>query len=374
MISIRVRQFGYGFVTAFLITSSYPVGMWLALPSDQYLHYLGNEVTWSFYSWFLVPAGVGLLSSIFDLRSIRHVANWQLIIWGVIYVVFAVLIFQATLKDAAGIPTPDRISSTPVKGTNFQEIAINADHCVRKESRCAGKLVRSTLLSNVKQCRKKHGKNFSELRFPKEGLSKDKILDLAKNFEPRHAYFCEIISKNIHIKYKASIMVYVAILLNFLTVLFVFSFIYFSIFLAWYYFRKINRDVLYILIGVFIILVSWFPLRIYSQWFQWYGDLSHLIFYEAGQVLAFATLLMFLFLGAWAVILETGADIKVVIGGVYGTVAALFGFLAWWESEILYEFLGMMQRLGTPFVLIIYCLLLLFVALYVRAVMRSASQ
>ena len=188
---------------------------------------------------------------------------------------------------------------------------------------------------------------------------------------PEAAYYCEIIhlSEQAQKTLPDSAVVYVAIALNFMLISFIWCFIWLSSLYFAYARKDLGTPALNVLMGCFVVLASWFFFRAYSQWYQWYGDLSHIRYYFPYWVLlVFAVALLVLFL-IWTLTEHMAVSIYVAIPSVYGALAALFAAVAGINPSILTDAFWIVS--GMPAAL--YGLLLIgavmTLAVYARALL-----
>ena len=361
-------RFWIALVLALCVTASYPVAMLVTFPIEHVFAYLRHEVAWSFHAIFLLPIAVGLLAWAFKLGFFLEITFWKRCAWVLIFFVPVVPMIFAVIADIQVIPTPDRVSSA----NGLQKFAIEVDQCLRSPGECKepGKY-----LAFVPECRDKYGTRFKALRI-NGGYLKDEELDsLRKNFEKRHAYFCALLNKAGGFSIEENFIKIFMILLKFTLIIFVWSFVYYTLFMAINHFFKVDRSTLYPLIGCFIIFISWFPCQLYAEWHRWYGDLSHIrYFYDAFWVLLMIAFLLLLLFVAWTVVLIKGANFVTTVAAVHSTMIAVFAIVFGIKPRIVDVLFGIFGRLNDHIFVILMFIVLLYMIVYIRLVITAGAR
>jgi hypothetical protein len=350
-------------VAAFCITASYPVAMLVLFPGEQALQYLRNEVAWSFHAVFLIPIAVGLFASTFDLGRFFALEFRKRCAWVVIFFVPPILLFLAVIADREVVPTPDRVS--PANG--LQKVAMEVDQCLR-DSTCKDA---DKYLSAVSQCRNKYETEFKTLRI-NAYLERSEVESLSKKFENTQAYFCALLEKTGGQLTEGSVISSVIFALKLVLIIFVWSFICYSLFLAVNYFFEIDQRTLYTLLGCYIIFVTWFPCQLYAEWYKWYGDLSH-IKYWYGTFWAFLAIafLMLLLFAAWAAVLIKKANLITTVATVHTTMVAAFAIVFGLKPDTLNSLFVIFQTLDNSTFLVLMFIVLLYIIVVISLVMGA---
>lgn len=308
--NIDLRRFWWASGIAFFITIWHPISILIAMPTEVAFTYIRHEPTWSFYSVFLIPIGVGLLALTIDHQVIFNVQGLKKWAYGGLYLLLSAIIIWGVSLDSKGIPTPDRISMTKVNEINFQKLAVKIDQCLITNKGCIEDLEVSKLKndSKLKSCRDKYKEMDSTFE------SNDSIE--LENFSSRHAYICHILYKmeeNDVKELPKSIVTYVAKVLNFIIAMFVWTLVLWSFFLFSNYFNSVHTRVINILSSCVVVLVLWFPFRIYANWHQWYGDFNNILYYQAFWVFGFFALLLLVIYTTWIIKRTTEYDLVQII-------------------------------------------------------------
>jgi len=372
-ITIRPRRFWIATILAMAITASYPIGLWLIVKSDAWISILKNEVTWSVYSLFLIPIGFGLMVSVFDADVFRRIHRAVTVLFGVVFAIGVVALFFAVRGDTRGVLTPDRISSSLGGTRNFQSEAISIDSCLRAGSTCTNY---AALIAAVPQCRNRFANEYpNELRIDPTGLRPETLARWYEGATKRHAYFCALLNtaEQAGTELPRSAMVYIAQTLNFLLVLFIWCFIWLSHIYFAYVRRDLGDQALNVLVGCFVILVTWFPFRTYSEWYLWYGDLTHIWNYPPyWGLLLFAFELLLLY-AIWVITRLSRITLLAAIPSVYGVVATVVGVIAAIKPALLELVFTLFSRLPGALYVILLCGVVLAMAVYSRALLRQSN-
>lgn len=361
-------RFWIALVVALCVTASYPVAMLATFPIERVFEYLRHEVAWSFHAIFLIPIAVGLLAQAFNLGFFLGINFWKRCAWALIFFVPVVPMVFAVIADIQVIPTPDRVSSAD----GLQQFAIEVDQCLRSPRVCEES---RKYLGFVPECREKYGTRFKALRINGGYLNDQQLDSLRKNFEKRHAYFCALLNKAGGFSIEENVIKIFMVILKFTLIIFVWSFLYYTLFMAINHFFKIDRSTLYALIGCFIIFISWFPCQLYAEWHQWYGDLSHIFyFYDAFWALLMIAFLLFLLFAAWAVVLIKRANLVTTVAAVHSTMVAVFAIVFSIEPQIVDVLFGIFGRLNDYIFVILMFIILLYMIVYIRLVITAGAR
>jgi hypothetical protein len=356
-------RFWTALVVAFCVTASYPVAMLVLFPAEQALQYLRNEVAWSFHAVFLIPIAVGLLASIFNLGLFFALEFWKRCAWVAIFFAPLGVLFFAVIADREVVPTPDRVS--PANG--LQKVAIDVNQCLRDLS-CKEA---DKYLSAVSQCRNKYATEFKALRI-NAYLEKSEIESISKKFEKTQAYFCALLEKADGQPIEGSIIASIIFALKIVLIIFVWSFIYYSLFLAVNYFFEINQRTLYTLLGCYIIFVTWFPCQLNAEWYKWYGDLSHIKYWYGTfwTFLAIAFLLLLLF-AAWAAVLIKKANLITTVATVHTVMVAAFAIVFGLKPDTINSLFVIFQTLDNSTFSVLMFIVLLYIIVFISLVMGA---
>jgi hypothetical protein len=163
--------------------------------------------------------------------------------------------------------------------------------------------------------------------------------------------------------------------LKFVLIIFVWSFIYYSLFLAVNHFFDLDKSTLYALLGCYIIFVTWFPCQLYAEWYKWYGDLNHIIYsYDTfWAFLAIAFLLLVLFI-AWAAVLIKRANLITTVAGVHSTLVAVFAIAFGVNPNMINVLFGIFNTLNNYTFLVLMFIILLYIIVYMRLVMIAGAH
>jgi hypothetical protein len=187
----------------------------------------------------------------------------------------------------------------------------------------------------------------------------------------KHAYICALLKETGGEigELPRSSMVDVANILNFVLIGFVWTFIWVSHVYFFYARQTVGSKALNVLLGGFVILITWFPLRMYADWYQWYGDLSHLRYYHAYLLLAVFALELLILYTIWVVTEATGMSMHVIVPAVWSVAGAVAGLAAHLKPEWVDMALSEIARLPGPFFVIGICGAFLMVGSYTRSLL-----
>jgi len=280
-------------------------------------------------------------------------------------------IFYSVLGDSTGIPTPDRIASSSTEQPDYQGEALSIDRCLRLGAECPEY---ASMLRAVPDCRIQHQESYrDELWINPEGVKPETLALWYEGATHKHAYFCAMLAKleNKPTALPKSAMVYVAIVLNFLQIVYIWCFVWISHIYFAYARKDIGGKALNVLVGCFVILITWFPFRTYSEWYLWYGDLSHMWNYPAYWVLFVFALELLVLYAIWIIAQRTGTTLLVAIPSVYGVVATVFVVIAGVDPALLELFFGVFTRLPDALYLMLVSGAVLIAGIYSRALLRQ---
>ena len=358
--------FPIALIVTFAVTLSYPIGLLLTAPMSSAFHYARHDPAWSFHSLFLVPVAVGLLASCLRMEYLQYLAPYKRILWAIGFAASLPLIYLAVPLDAQVIPMPDRISNTG----GLRAFAATVDDCLRAPA-CDDS---DSYLAAVEECRGEYGNRYDVLLPPAgvlgEGIETDRQASLGKSF----AYLCALVDRTGGDEIDLGPMETVIMLLKFVLMTFVWAFIYYTLFLALNFFNSVREEVLYPLLGCFVILVTWFPLQLYAEWYQWYGDLSHVQYFNDSfwGLLAVAILLFVLFV-VWIIVLVKKANLITAVAGVHTALVILFSAIFGFNPEIINTIFNILARLNDPIFVALMFVILLYMGVYIRLCL-GASQ
>jgi hypothetical protein len=340
--------------------------MLVTLPTGYALKVMRNEVAWSFHAVFLIPIAVGLLASIFKPGFFGALALWKRCVWILAFLAMVALLFSAVAADTKVIPPPDRISS----GNGLQAFAIKVDTCLRNDCSDTGKY-----LALVPKCIEKYGhrSGYKALHAGSSYIGTDSRPPGA-GFRKRQAYFCAMLEKTGGRPVPGNTVASLVFALKYALIIFVWSFIYYTFFVAANYFFRIEKDILYSLLGCFVIFLTWFPCQLYAEWYEWYGDLSHIFdFYSTFWVLLVIAVLLLLLFTAWATVLLRKANLITTIAAVHSTTVAVFAIILGTRPETLGTVFELFRTLPNPIFLVLMFIVLLYIVVYMRLVMSGGS-
>lgn len=347
-------RFWISLAAAFCLTVTYPIALLVTLPAARAFQFIRNEVAWSFHAVFLIPIAAGLLASAFNLEFFLKLAFWKRCAWALVFPVMIVLLFFAVKDDTKVFPTADRISAA----NGLQAFAIKVDECLRDRT-CKDA---DKYLGFVPECRKQYEKEFP-------------MLQASKGFEKAQAYFCALLQKTGGKPIPGNVVASLIFVLKYALIIFVWSFIYYTFFVAANYFFEIDKSTLYLLLGCFVIFVTWFPCQLYAEWYEWYGDLSHVAgFYGAfWLLLTFAFLLLLLF-AAWAAVLIKKANLITTVAAIHTMAVTAFAIVFGTEPSTLEEVFRIFRGLSYSLFLVLMFIILLYIVVYIRLVMIAGAD
>lgn len=183
------------------------------------------------------------------------------------------------------------------------------------------------------------------------------------------SYYCSLLSKIGDREIPIGPMNAIILGLKIILILLVWLFVWYTLFLAFHWFNSIDLRTLYTLIGCYIILVSWFPLQLYAEWYQWYGDLSHVLLYYTFWVLFVVALLLIALFAVWVVVLIEKANLITAVAALQSIVITVFGALFYFKPEAIDKMFGVFERLPSPLVIVLMFILLLYIAIYVHLIL-----
>ena len=368
-VKINKKRYWTGATIAFLITVWYPITAFFVLSPSNALFYLKNDVTWSIYSLFLIPIGFGLLSSVFSLDIILRARPMMRWIFGMIFITGIVCIIFGTMDDAKGIPTPDRISSKEVNGINFQKEALLIDENLRNAS---NKTKIEEILAQLPDCYNQHKQKHSELQIHDIGLSHENLEKQYEKVKLKHAYYCKLLSLSSSVEsIPRSAMVYISNVLNFIQILFIWCFVWISGIYFAYSRDDLGMPAFHVLIGIYLILITWFPLRAYSEWFQWYRDLSHIKYYQPFWVMALFAIALLLLFTIWAVTAHLQVSVLMTVPMVHSVLVAIIAAITVFKPAILGWFFGIFGNMSLALHSLTLCGLVFIASIYARALLRQ---
>src|SRR5260370_9802728 len=289
------RRFWPTFFGIFVIDTSYPIAMLLILHGNVF-EYARNDLAWSFHSLFLVPIAFGLLATAYNSKFFMGIDVWQRVVWISIFLVFIIPLSWAVFVDKQLVPTPDRVAA------RLQQQAIEIDQCLRRRN-CQEKY-----LSNDHIC-----SSYSEYSaaFNRDNILKDQLN--SKPLSLTGAYLCALLKMAGNRDIAPGPMTNIILILKFILILFVWSFVWFTLFLVFNWFSSLDVKTLYALIGCYIILLTWFPFQIYAEWHQWYGDFSHVLIYYTFWVLFIIASLLLVLFTVWVIVILERANLVTTI-------------------------------------------------------------
>ena len=332
------------------------------------MYYLGIELSWSVYSLVFLPFAIGMLAAlVLEADIYRDIPKPRLVIIAAMYFAGLCGIGFSVWEDAQGIPPPYYITAASNGGAGLQEHAIETDRCLRKEDECSPALNRAMLLNRVPTCLAEYP-NVPELKLS-PALSKSYT-------DARLAYYCEVLdSLKKHFGVKPSFVWYVALLMNFISIGFVWTFVIFSISMFSFYPKRIVPAALHILIGCFAILLLWFPFRLYAQWQLWYGNVIHVqTEYPAFWVLLLVSFMLLIMFTIWILILQTNFRSSAVFSGVWSVVAAVLGALVGFEPQLLDKAFLVASTVPTAMLMVAVLVIMTFVASYAYILLTELTR
>jgi NADH:ubiquinone oxidoreductase subunit 3 (subunit A) len=243
---------------------------------------------------------------------------------------------------------------------------LNIDACLRDVRSCSPE-IQQRLLDAVPECRKLGG----PFAIDSVNLTADELSQRQAAALKKHAYFCGIVSEATQIP--KSIMVYISIALNFILISYIWCFVFLSHLYFAYARNDLTQAALNVLLGCFIILVTWFPFRAYSEWYLWYGNLSHMVDYSAYWVLMVFAIELLLLYVIWAVTQRLQISVVVAVQSAYGVFAAVFAAAAALKPQLIEHIFAVIARMAWPFHMLLVCCILLAVGVYARTLLRQSD-
>lgn len=304
---------------------------------------------------FLMPIAFGLLATAFRLDFFRPI-NFSTAVWMVIFLAPLVPMFYAVDADIQVFPTPDRISATE----DQQENAIAIDECLRRPD-CAE---RERYLKLVLTCqnRKSEPNDFTTKRrdlLSKKGEDYSKVL----------AYVCALMEteQSRGKKLEMSPMVTIIFFLKIILALFVWSYVCYTFFLAFNRFKTVDQPILYSLIGILVLWVTWLPLQLYAEWYHWYGNVSHIMEFNGSFAGFFilAIILTSLFV-PWLLVIRHRTNAVTTVGAIHTTGVALVGMLLYFEPKTIDKIFTVVGGLPASVFVLLSFVFLIYIVTYVR--------
>lgn len=343
------------FVVIFLITLIYPVTMILTLHSDAF-RYMRHDVAWSLHSVFLIPIAFALLATAFNPDLLNNK-----IVWLLPFIIVLPLLIGAVIKDTQVIPTPDRVSSA----NGLRKNAMDIDACLRRSNTC-DHYISDTFLNS---CYEKYSHHPT---IALEGVTdKTERKSFLDNFKIAHGYLCALLEKS-NGKVETGFIATVIVGLKIILIIFVWSFIYYTIFLAFNWFDYVDKRILYTLISCFVILVTWFPFQLYAEWHQWYGDLSHVWLFGSFAILFGVAVLLLLLFTFWTFVIVGKADIGASIAGVYSALVLIVGFIVKFNPESVNSIFLRVENIDVYTFSILGIIFLLYLLVMVKLLVKYA--
>jgi len=335
------RLFWVYWLVAFGISLTYTVALWFSSPGTaEFAETWKREASWGLYGHAILPFGIAGLFTLIQPDLVKKARSGVFVSF--VFVGLTGLSAWAVYEDAHGVATPDRYVG------DIQVAAFAADRCLRETQACNGNvkvLSRDNISSYVDDC-------LNSSRFKSVGALKDyqkqrtdfpgkriKSVD-----ERRAAYACFVLDtansmSNTSVdqvvspfSMKRSWVSYIAMLLNFVLIEFLIMFVA-LILLLFLDYRQSSANVMFILIGVYMVFVAWFPLRLYASWYQWFQDLENLREYDAFWVLALLAVLIGLLLLVWIIRQETKWRPHLIVGGIFSSVVGIVNALGLMEPK-----------------------------------------
>jgi hypothetical protein len=361
-------------LAAAIYISVYPIGMIFSVPIAHVFEYARHDLAWSFHSLFLIPIAFGLLVISFYPKLFLGVSVQQRAIWLLLFIVFVTILSWGAVDDKQMLWTPDRIS----RDGDYQQTAIEVDECLRRlqaglQKHCLDEHNNILDIQNLKNCREKYASSFPALR---TDFVSPKLAELVgTDHDPLllpHGYLCALLKKSGGVENSLrGPMFYIVLVLKIILIIFVGLFVLFTAFVCANWYKTVELKTLYALLGCYVILLTWFPLQLYAEWHQWYGDLEHINQLSSFKGLLAVAVVLFVVFGSWIAVRLKGADFITAMGGVPAVVAAATGLLGWLKPEALKDVFGRFEGLDTPVFLALVFVVLLYIAVYVRLLMTE---
>jgi hypothetical protein len=342
------RRFWPTLVGIFFISSSYPVVMLFMLHGNVF-EYARNDLAWSFHSVFLIPIAFGLLATAFNSKFFMGIDVWQRVIWISIFLVFIIPLSWAVLVDKQLVPTPDRVAAS------LQHQAIEIDQCLRIKG------CQERYLNNDHTCLSYS--EYSEI-FNLDNFSQNQLNSKALSLTG--GYLCALLKTVGNREIAPGPMATIILILKFILIMFVWLFVWFTLFLAFNWFNSIDRKTLYALMGCYIILLTWFPFQLYAEWHQWYGDFSHILLYHTFWVLFIIAALLLVLFTVWVIVVIEGANLVTTISAIQSIVVTAFAGLFYFKPAAIDTMFGVLERLPSPLFIVLMFVVLLYMTTYVR--------
>lgn len=355
-VQVSRRAFLIGFSAALVLAALYPLVASIELPRDQFWKLLRHDVTWSVYCLAAVPVGFGLLASVFELDVLKRIPLAFRLVFGPLFVGLFGVFVVAIVQDAGGIPTPDRIAAGEVR-----ERAFFVDSCLRNTG-CGD--LESLKPSTV--CMERNAERYHLPAGLPIGQWHENPIVL------KHAYACalELSAGSPPHLVKKSKLSTVALGLNVLLILYIWSFIWMSGIYFLFGYKDIGKGVLPVLVGCLAILITWFPLRAYADWYQWYGDLSHLLWYDAFMVLAAYAIGLVVFYAVWLWRERTGMDAANAITAAYSVLMVVVGSISGLKPEVADAAFRIVASMPWPFFVALLSQAVLAIGIYALVLVR----
>jgi hypothetical protein len=129
---------------------------------------------------------------------------------------------------------------------------------------------------------------------------------------------------------------------------------------------------LYSLLGCFVIFVTWFPCQLYAEWYEWYGDLSHLFdFYSTFWVLLLIAFLLLLLFTAWAAVLIKKANLITTIAAIHTMIVAVFALIFGIKPATVDALFEILRKMPNAIFLVLMFIVLMYIVVYMRLVMSG---
>tara|TARA_R110000737_G_scaffold328635_1_gene343395 strand:- start:10 stop:1140 length:1131 start_codon:yes stop_codon:yes gene_type:complete len=369
---VNKSKFIIGLVASLLLVLTYPLGLFLSMPMSEVGLVLQHQLSWSLFTLLLIPIGFGLMSSVLSTEVFSKIDSVMKFLYCASFLLGTIGIFKVVLADANGIPNPDRISQKTYNNINFQKKALLIDQCIRSGDKCSKLIIE--LNEDLEKCVKNDDKNlitgsiYSEMT--KSNVT-NKLSDTSK-YKKKLIYECSIIkllNDTETNELPSNIMKYIAIILNFILIFYFWVFTFMSVIYYSYGKDKIGKSSVHVLLGSFVILLTWFPLRMYSLWHDWYYTLYQLEFYFPFWILFGFSVVLLVLYSIWIVMVNLNVSFILAVPSISALVTVISGIYVSIDPNRLQPIFNFYRAQDWDTLMILFPGIFIFMSIYTRALM-----
>lgn len=329
-----------------LVFSSYPIVAFVTLGPELASELLPRELTWTFYCLIFLPAGFGLLVSTLEPQLVRSSVRRNVIVF---FFFLILLLFGAVIaisEDAEGPKDPIEISS---ENPTLQKKMYLADMCLRDWEKCKAKDSatynalavfempnKSKRPEVLETCRDEYGRKSANRDAVDPSLAENNDVWLF-SMNRRHMYVCYYMKtlKGMGVtSLPKSPLGTTSDVLNLVSGMYI---LFFVIWVSYVFFQRKrvkNNQLVHRLLAAYSLFITWFFLRSWVEWDQWYGDLYHIpIYYTGFKIYFFFAFLCLLLLVPLFLHTKTRLTIRDSIAIVNFVIVGLIGGLGFYQKD-----------------------------------------